>query len=295
LPSAETHGKGKIFQLSLSPETIPMATADFKPYPSIGQAFGILGIYIAFSIGLALLVPGIFKLAGYDNLPLTNLISYTVVGVLTLWFAIMFRKKSAGPGPIVIFGGMPVVLALFLLILTPAIAIVIEPLSMAIPMPDLIKEIFALLEDKTIYTGIMVVVIGPFFEEILFRGMILDGFLKRYSPWKSILWSSVIFGLFHLNPWQFIPAFILGVLMGYVYWKTRSLWLCIFIHFVNNGLSYLALFFLDEQNATVADLFTGRKDYLLSYFISAGIVILGVLWLVQLTKDRQIKSNGPAD
>ena len=54
------------------------------------------------------------------------------------------------------------------------------------------------VEDKTIYTGITVVLVGPLFEEILFRGMILDGFLKRYSPWKSILWSSVIFCLFHI-------------------------------------------------------------------------------------------------
>ena len=269
----------------------------FKPYPSIGQAFGIFGIYVVFALGVGLIVPVIFGLFDYNNMPLMNLIGYTIAGVLTLWFTVMFRKKFAGPGPIVIFGRMPLVLTILLLVITPAIAIVIEPLSILIPIPEFVREIFAMLEDKTVFTGIMVVAAGPFIEEVLFRGMILDGFLKRYSPWKSILWSSVIFGLFHLNPWQFIPAFILGVLMGYVYWKTRSLWLCIFIHFVNNGLSYLAMFFIDEQNAAVADLFTEKRDYLLSYFISVGIVVLGVLWLIQLTKKQnlQIKSNGSED
>jgi len=274
-----------------------MSESTLKPYPTIGQAFGIFGIYIVFALGVGLLLPVIFSLFKYDNMPLLNLLGYTIAGICTIWFAVMFRKKFTGPGPIVEFGIMPAVLAILLLVLTPAIAIVIEPLSTLIPIPDIIKEIFALLEDKTIFTGIMIVVAGPLFEEILFRGMILDGFLKRYSPWKAILWSSLIFGLFHLNPWQFIPAFILGVLMGYVYWKTRSLWLCIFIHFINNGLSYLALFFVDEQNAVVADLFTERRDYLLSYFISVGIVALGILWLIQLTKTKnlQIQSNGSAD
>jgi len=272
-----------------------MTETSLKPYPTIGQAFGIFGIYVVFALGVGLLLPIIFSLFKYDNMPLLNLLGYTIAGILTIWFAVMFRKKFTGPVPIVVFGSIPVVLAILLLVLTPAIAIVIEPLSTLIPMPDIVKEIFAMLEDKTIFTGIMIVVVGPLFEEILFRGMILDGFLKRYSPWKSILWSSLIFGLFHLNPWQFIPAFILGVLMGYVYWKTRSLWLCVLIHFVNNGLSFLALFFLDEQNAVVANLFSERKEYLLSYFISVGIVILGVLWLIQLTKNNQLKSNEPAD
>jgi len=272
-----------------------MSESTFRPYPTIGQAFGIFGIYVVFALGAGLIVPVIFGLFGYENMPLMNLLGYTIAGVLTLWFVVMFRKKFTGSVPIVVFGGMPVLLTILLLVLTPAVAIVIEPLSTLIPIPELVEKIFAMLEDKTIYTGIMVVIIGPLFEEILFRGMILDGFLKRYSPWKSILWSSFLFGLFHFNPWQFIPAFILGVIMGYVFWKTRSLWLCIFVHFVNNGLSFLALFFVDEQNAVVADLFTERRDYLLSYFISVGIVILGVLWLIQLTKNLNIKPDGPAD
>ncbi|MBL7111290.1 MAG: CPBP family intramembrane metalloprotease [Bacteroidales bacterium] len=274
-----------------------MEPASFKPYPTIGQAFGIFGLYIVFASGIGLIVPVIFHLFDYENMPLINLLGYTIAGILTIWVAVMFKRKTAGPGPIVIFGDMPILLAILLLVLTPAIAIVIEPLSLLIPVPEFVEKLFALLLNKTIFTGIMVVVAAPLIEEVLFRGMILDGFLKRYSPWKAILWSSVIFGLFHLNPWQFIPAFILGVLMGYVYWKTRSLWLCIFIHFINNGLSYLALFFVDEQTTAVADLFSGRRDYLLSYFISVGIVVLGVLWLIRLTKtqNHQIISNGSED
>jgi membrane protease YdiL (CAAX protease family) len=274
-----------------------MEPATLKSYPTIGQAFGIFGIYVVFALVVGIILQVIFNKCGIDNTPLVNLLGYTIAGILTIWVVAMIKKKSTGPGPVAIFGRMPMLLTILLLVLTPAIAIVIEPLGLFIPMPEFVREIFAMLEDKTVFTGILVVAAGPLIEEILFRGMILDGFLKRYSPWKSILWSSLIFGIFHLNPWQFIPAVILGVLMGYVYWKTRSLWLCIFIHFVNNGLSFLALFLVDEQNAVVADLFSERKDYLLSYFISVGIVVLGVLWLIQLTKKQnlQIKSNGSAN
>jgi len=271
-----------------------MSDTAVKPYPNLGQAFGIFGIYIVFALGTGLIIPVFFRLFGSSNQPLMNLVGYVLAGILTLLFTLMFKRRS-DPGPFVRFGGMPLLITILLLILTPALAIVIEPLSSLIPMPEIVENIFALLEDKTVYTGLMVVAAGPLFEEVLFRGLILEGFLRRYSPWKSIVWSSVIFGLFHLNPWQFIPAFILGILMGYVYWKTRSLWLCIFVHLVNNGLSYLALFFIDEKNAVVADLFNERRDYLLSYIISVGIVILGVLWLIQLTKNFKLQTiqNGP--
>lgn len=55
----------------------------------------------------------------------------------------------------------------------------------------------------------VVVIIGPLLEEILYRGIILESFLKRYSPIQSIVFSSLLFALMHLNLYQSINVFLL--------------------------------------------------------------------------------------
>jgi len=259
-----------------------MDTNEKNSYPSIAQSFGILGLYIIITIGVALLITGIFEIINYNNLPLNNLVGYTLAGILIIIFAWMKKSRIEATKQIFLFGSMPVALSVVLLVLTISLVIVIEPITTLIPIPEFMMELFAMLSEKSIYTMILVVFIGPVIEELLIRGIVLDGFLKRYPPWKAILWSSIIFGLFHLNPWQFIPAFFLGILMGYVYWKTKSLIPCIFIHFINNGISYTATILVNKDIATVADLFEKRGDYITIYIITACLLVLSTLWLVKI-------------
>lgn len=84
-----------------------------------------------------------------------------------------------------------------------------------------------------------VAIIAPVVEEILFRGIILRGFMHHYSANKSIVMSALLFGLFHLNPWQFFPAFVFGLLAAWWFVQTGSLVMCIFIHALNNSLSFI--------------------------------------------------------
>jgi hypothetical protein len=57
------------------------------------------------------------------------------------------------------------------------------------------------------------------------------------KPAWAIVISALFFALIHMNPWQALNAFIIGVVMGYLYYKTGSLLLTMLIHFVNNGLA----------------------------------------------------------
>lgn len=59
------------------------------------------------------------------------------------------------------------------------------------------------------------------------------------KPVWAIFWSAVFFAFIHLNPWQAVPAFILGCLFGYVYYKTGSLKLTMLMHFTNNTFSLI--------------------------------------------------------
>lgn len=83
-------------------------------------------------------------------------------------------------------------------------------------------------------TIISSLVLAPFFEETIFRGVLLRGLLTRYSPLFSILFSSLLFALIHINITQIIPALLLGLLFGLIFLKTHSLVLTGFLHFVAN-------------------------------------------------------------
>jgi membrane protease YdiL (CAAX protease family) len=125
---------------------------------------------------------------------------------------------------------------------TIAAAYAIEPVTALLPpMPEWLEETMkGLLENTPFWaTLISVSVMAPLFEEWLCRGLILRGLLQKSSPLTAIVVSALIFAVIHMNPWQAIPAFCLGLLFGYVYYKTGSLKLTILMHCANNTMAAL--------------------------------------------------------
>jgi uncharacterized protein len=129
----------------------------------------------------------------------------------------------------------------FIVIATVALAFsVIVPMTSLIPIPDFFKKIFLeMSRERGFFSFLSIVIAAPILEELIFRGIILDGFLKRYSPVKAIVLSSFLFGFVHLNPWQFVGAFTIGIFMGWVYYRTRNIALTIVIHLTHNLLSFV--------------------------------------------------------
>ena len=84
-----------------------------------------------------------------------------------------------------------------------------------------------------------VAIFAPIFEEWLCRGMVLRGLLTKMKPVWAIVISALFFAVIHGNPWQALNAFLIGLVMGYVYYKTGSLILTMIIHFVNNGTAVI--------------------------------------------------------
>ncbi len=80
------------------------------------------------------------------------------------------------------------------------------------------------------------VILAPVLEETVFRGVVLRGFLNNYKPVYAITLSGLLFGISHFMPPQIIGATIIGILIGFVYFATRSLVLCILVHAFHNGL-----------------------------------------------------------
>lgn len=86
---------------------------------------------------------------------------------------------------------------------------------------------------------VLAVIIAPLTEETLFRGIILRGLLGRWPPWAAILISAVLFALMHFNPAQGPITFALGLVLGWIFVRTRSLGLCMLGHALNNASAFL--------------------------------------------------------
>jgi len=112
-----------------------------------------------------------------------------------------------------------------------------------LPMPGYLQEIFeTVLSNKYIIISVVSVGIIPaFVEEMLFRGIILNGFKENYSHKKAIIISSLLFGIVHLNPWQFVAAFIMGMVSAWVCLKIKALTLSIYMHLFNNTAAVLVM------------------------------------------------------
>ena len=78
-------------------------------------------------------------------------------------------------------------------------------------------------------TAIFTVVVAPIGEEFIFRKLIIDR-TSKYGSVVSILISAFLFGLMHGNFSQFFYAFALGIVLGYVYFKTGNVWLTVALH-----------------------------------------------------------------
>lgn len=116
------------------------------------------------------------------------------------------------------------------------------------PMPEWLENMLkGMTQGKFWVNFLCVSVFAPFFEEWLCRGMVLRGLLnysrsegrRGIRPAAAIAISALFFAAIHLNPWQAVPAFALGCLFGYVYYRTGSLNLTMLMHFTNNTFALI--------------------------------------------------------
>ena len=126
-------------------------------------------------------------------------------------------------------------------IATLAAAFVCEPMTAALPdMPESLEKTMEMMVNGPLWVSLLSVsVFAPLFEEWLCRGLVLRGLMKHMNPTGAICVSAAFFAILHMNPWQAVPAFILGILFGYVYYRTGSLKLTMLMHCVNNTFSVI--------------------------------------------------------
>jgi membrane protease YdiL (CAAX protease family) len=83
--------------------------------------------------------------------------------------------------------------------------------------------------------AIPALIIAPLFEELIFRKIFIDNLSKLYSVKNAIIFSSICFSLYHLpNFSNLIPTFLLGLVAGYLYIKSKKIIIPMIFHFLCN-------------------------------------------------------------
>ena len=135
---------------------------------------------------------------------------------------------------------------------------------------------------------IFIAILPAVCEEILFRGIILQG-LRRFGDVFAIIVSALFFMLMHTNPSQTLYPFLSGLVLGFVFIKTGDIKYSILIHFLNNFLGVVIEFIYNFFDIAYDTTVIGLS---LSDFIFAGIgLVIFAFCLLYFKKQKGFKNN----
>lgn len=119
---------------------------------------------------------------------------------------------------------------------------------------------------------IMVAIFPAIFEELLFRSTIQKFLINWFKqPHTAIIVTAIIFSLVHFSFYGFLSRLMLGVVLGYVYYYGKNIWLSILMHFINNGIAISAMYFYGMKQDTTSPIWIGAialvaMVFLLKYY-----------------------------
>ena len=122
--------------------------------------------------------------------------------------------------------------------------IIVFQISIFFPLSYYVSSVISEITSFTsgLKYALLLTISAAIFEELIFRGVFLHGYLIKYKPKKAILISALFFGIIHFNtfaPTQFIGAIILGFITSYIFYYTRSVGMAILLHLTYNLNVYL--------------------------------------------------------
>ncbi len=130
-----------------------------------------------------------------------------------------------------------------------------------------------------------VIIAAPWCEEFFFRGVLqqsMESMGGRRSATVAMVGTAFLFSLFHFDPVGFLARFELGLLFGWLFWRTGSIWPGALAHAANNGISTVIFFASDSETAQETSQAITREDVMqILVFAAMGALLLaGLLLLV---------------
>jgi len=214
-----------------------------------------------------------FILEGMEDWMIPMLLSINLVTLLVIMLIFLARKdkfityvkfRKFKPLDAFLIG----VLGIFFNILIVGLVTISSEI---LPIQDQMEQYQALMEplmnSPFILLFLVVSVSAPLFEEIIFRGIVLNDFKKAVPVWLAVAIQGILFGVFHMNWIQGVYASVLGIVLGIIYIKYQSIWAPIIMHFTYNTTSFILDYIFGEETSMIFVMLLGL----------IGTVIMGVI------------------
>lgn len=232
-------------------------------------AFSLLVFYGAFnvySVIMNFIVPlftdRMSAVAGRVTYELIYGVLYAAVFVLPAFFYYYISKK-ASPAPFDATFTLPRETPLYIFVGLAIISaagylnsLLLEVFDYGTFTDEMLFESDITLNYQVVLMLFTLAIVPGFVEELLFRGVILNNLLP-FGRTTAVFASALLFGIMHQNAGQFLYATVAGLVFGYIYVHTRSLWCCVLMHFCNNFLSLVHTVLLERlpENSAMPLLF----------------------------------------
>lgn len=261
-----------------APKGVPQEPILFRreprKFPTWTDLFATAGVFL-FSVLFGGVVMALITDSGMrEAYPFSTFVYYLVQMIPPILFVVWLRRR-AGLNSGIHLGvrrvNLPIVLWGVLVVLVSGI--VLEPLLDLFPQEGYDTVV------QTIGRGgwaiLSTVVAAPILEEMFFRGLVMESCKERFGSAAALLLSSLLFGVIHIVPVQMVNAFVVGLILGYAYLRTRSLLSVMIIHAVNNGIAYATIsLFGNNSNLTLRELIPLEWLYYLVY----GLAVVFLVW-----------------
>ena len=198
----------------------------------------------------------------YNAIMVMQAISTFFMFFLPVYFfaLICYRNPAKFIGFNTSFNSRQILLVLGILLLTFPLGDTLSELTKMIPIPKYWEIKFKAMEadrevqeaalinintfSKYVISLIVIGLLPGIFEEVGFRGGLQNILIRWFKgPWAAIIITSVIFSLIHLSYYGFFVRFGLGIILGFIFYYSGSIWLSILFHFLFNGIQVTALYF----------------------------------------------------
>jgi membrane protease YdiL (CAAX protease family) len=264
---------------------------DMYPKPKInylaqiGILIGSVGVLLVFSgITISIVAAGLLhvpllevgkalnKVENADMARIMNTVAvfFSVFLPAIIWARVMSRKPFRQLGFNSSLNGKQ----MFLIVLMSVVAMLVSnffgEVNQHIPLPsswmakakaiekmysDGVAVMASMSNTRDYLVSLLVIAFFPaLFEEVLFRGGLQQAFIGlTKKPWLGILITSILFSAFHFSFFGFLSRAALGMVLGYVFYFSRNLWLNIVLHFMNNAIIISVFYSYSRSGKSIAD------------------------------------------
>ncbi|MBK8194424.1 MAG: CPBP family intramembrane metalloprotease [Lewinellaceae bacterium] len=203
------------------------------------------------------------------QLGLGHLLGFGVAGFLTVW---LFYRNNSGKRPgwqdylgvRRLPGLQTVFLAIMMMAVSLPLVLFLLNINQMIPLPDFLKSaedqaeeaikgLLIMDNSAELLANLFIIALLPAIgEELVFRGVVQQQLMRRIAnPWVALLVSAAVFSFVHFQFEGFLSRMLLGLILGWLYWRTRNFWVPAIAHFFNNGLQVAGQYFYSKDISTI--------------------------------------------